>query len=84
MFECDEDKSPDQDRFSFAALQRNWEVVKREVVDVLAEFHTNGVVNKVTNDTYICLIPKKAKKVGDYRPISLLTSLNIIIAEVLS
>ncbi|PRQ36601.1 putative RNA-directed DNA polymerase [Rosa chinensis] len=86
VFECDTVKSPGPDGFSFAVLQRNWEVVKREVLDVMAEFHTNGVVNKVTNETYICLIPKKANslKVGDYRPISLITSLYKIIAKVLA
>ncbi|PRQ44942.1 putative RNA-directed DNA polymerase [Rosa chinensis] len=52
----------------------------------MAEFHTDGVVNKVTNETYICLIPKKANslKVGDYRPISLITSLYKIIAKLLA
>ncbi|KAL6129597.1 hypothetical protein ACLB2K_072947 [Fragaria x ananassa] len=86
VFECDIDKSPGPDGFSLSALQRYWEVIKKEVFDVLAEIHTTGVVNKVTNETYICLIPKKANslKVGDYRPISLITSLYKIIAKVLA
>lgn len=43
-------------------------------------------VNKVTNETYICLVPKIANslKVGDYRPISVITSLYKIIAKVLA
>jgi hypothetical protein len=31
----------------------------------------NGIVNKTTNETYICSIPKKtkARMVGDFRPL---------------
>lgn len=52
----------------------------------MAKFCNNGIVNRITNETYFCLIPKKAEsiKFGDYRPISLVTSLYKVIAKVLA
>ena len=53
---------------------------------VLAEFHRSGIINQSTNASFIVLLPKKsmAKKLSDYRPISLITSLYKIIAKVLA
>lgn len=52
---------------------------------VLREFFSSGVVNRATNETYICLIPKKTNsfKLADFKPISLITSLYKIITKVL-
>ncbi|MDV3193946.1 MAG: reverse transcriptase domain-containing protein [Sweet potato little leaf phytoplasma] len=53
---------------------------------IYQEFFENDIVNKRTNETYICLIPKKknASKVRDFRSISLVASLYKIIAKVLA
>ena len=53
---------------------------------VFAEFHRSGVINQSTNASFIVLLPKKSttKKISDFRPISLITSLYKIIAKVLS
>jgi len=53
---------------------------------VMEDFFHSGIVNGVTNETFICLIPKKANsvKVIDYRPISLVISLYKIISKVLA
>ncbi|XP_028073850.1 uncharacterized protein LOC114276257 [Camellia sinensis] len=53
---------------------------------VFGEFFESGEVNLCTNATFICLIPKKEKsvKIGDFRPISLVTSLYKILRKVLS
>ena len=53
---------------------------------VFAEFHRNGIINQSTNASFIVLLPKKSmsKRISDYRPISLITSLYKIIAKVLS
>ncbi|RVX15688.1 Transposon TX1 uncharacterized 149 kDa protein [Vitis vinifera] len=52
----------------------------------VAEFHRSGVINQSTNASFIVLLPKKSttKKISDFRPISLITSLYKIIAKVLS
>ena len=53
---------------------------------MLFEFAKDGIIHRVTNETYICLIPKKmnSSKVKDFRPINLVTSLYKIISKVLS
>lgn len=52
----------------------------------MEEFFQNGIINAVTNETYICLIPKTSDstKVGDFRPISLVSSLYKIVSKVLA
>ncbi|RVW53692.1 putative ribonuclease H protein [Vitis vinifera] len=46
----------------------------------------SGIINQSTNASFIVLIPKKSlsKRISDFRPISLITSLYKIIAKVLS
>ena len=53
---------------------------------MFAEFHKNRIINQSTNASFIVLLPKKSmsKKISDYRPISLITSLYKIIVKVLS
>ena len=53
---------------------------------VFAEFHRSGIINQSTNASFIVLLPKKSltKKILDFRPISLITTLYKIIAKVLS
>ena len=53
---------------------------------VFAEFHRSGIINQSTNASFIVLLPKKSltKRISDFRPISLITSLYKIIAKVLS
>lgn len=49
------------------------------------DFFQNAIINRHTNKTYICLIPKKSRvmKMGEFRPISLITSFHKIISKVL-
>ena len=53
---------------------------------VFAEFHRSGIINQSTNASFIVLLPKKSltKKISNFRPISLITTLYKIIAKVLS
>ena len=86
VFECDGSKAPSPDGFTLELFQTQWEIVKEDILRVLLEFAKDGIVHGVTNETYICLIPKKinSSKVKDFRPISLVTSLYKIISKVLS
>ncbi|XP_073066025.1 uncharacterized protein [Primulina eburnea] len=86
VMECDGTKAPGPDGFTLGFYQQNWETVKDDLIRVFDEFFQDGIVNAVTNETYICLIPKKneARKVNDFRPISLTTSLYKILAKVLT
>ncbi|RVW25182.1 Transposon TX1 uncharacterized 149 kDa protein [Vitis vinifera] len=82
----DRDKAPGPDGFTIAVFQDCWDVIKEDLVRVFAEFHRSGIINQSTNASFIVLLPKKSltKKISDFRPISLITSLYKIIAKVLS
>ena len=60
--------------------------MKEDILKVFGEFEKDGIVHDVTNENYICLIPKKvnSSKMKDFRPISLVTSLYKIISKVFS
>ena len=86
IFQLDRDKAPGPDGFTITVFQDCWDVIKEDLVRVFAEFHRSGVINQSTNASFIVLLPKKSttKKISDFRPISLITSLYKIIAKVLS
>ncbi|WKA03325.1 hypothetical protein VitviT2T_021440 [Vitis vinifera] len=86
IFQMDRDKAPGPDGFTIAVFQDCWDVIKEDLVRVFDEFHRSGIINQSTNASFIVLLPKKsmAKKLSDYRPISLITSLYKIIAKVLA
>ena len=82
----DRDKAPAPDGFTIAVFQDCWEVIKEDLVKVFAEFHRSGIINQSTNASFIVLLPKKniSRRISDFRPISLITSLYKIIAKVLA
>ncbi|RVW34855.1 Transposon TX1 uncharacterized 149 kDa protein [Vitis vinifera] len=86
IFQLDRDKAPGPDGFTITVFQDCWDVIKEDLVRVFAEFHRSGIINQSTNASFIVLLPKKSltKKISDFRPISLITSLYKIIAKVLS
>ena len=86
IFQLDRDKAPGPDGFTIAMFQDCWDVIKEDLVRVLAEFHRSGIINQSTNASFIVLLPKKSqtKKISDFRPISLITCLYKIIIKVLS
>ncbi|RVW87682.1 LINE-1 retrotransposable element ORF2 protein [Vitis vinifera] len=82
----DGDKAPGPDGFTIAVFQDCWEVIKEDLVKVFAEFHRSGIINQSTNASFIVLLPKKSmsRRISDFKPISLITSLYKIIAKVLA
>ena len=82
----DRDKAPGLDGFSLTFFQDCWEVVKGDLMEVFADFHTQGKFVKSFNSTFISLIPKihRAKEIKDFRPISLVGGVYNIIAKVLA
>ena len=83
VFECEGNKAPGPYGFSMALFQSQWDTVKSDIMKVFEEFYKSGIINGITNETFICLIPKKLNscRVKDFRPISLVTSMNISIAS---
>ena len=86
VFDCDGSRAPCPDGYSMMVFQAHWDIVKANIVKVFNEFYRSGIINGISNETYICLVPKKLNscRVGDFRPISLVNSLYKIIAKVLA
>ena len=84
IFQLDWDKVQGPDGFTIAIFQDCWDVVKEDLVRVFVEFHRSGIINQNTNASFIVLLPKKSltKKISNFRPISLITSLYKIIVKV--
>ena len=63
-----------------------WDFLKLEIMEVLANFHSQAVFEKSLNATFIALIPKKvdAVNVRDFRLISLADSIYKIISKLLA
>ena len=66
-------------------FQSQRETIKDDILKVFPEFAKDVIIHGVTNETYICLMLKKANssKVKDFWSISLVTSLYKIISKVL-
>lgn len=72
------------------------DVCLEKLLQVFGDFYRNGIVNSIANvrlafvsqkinETQICLIPKTVVfEIGDYMPISLLSSVYDLIAKVMS
>ena len=59
VFECDGSKAPGPDGYSMVVFQSQWNILKRDIMKVFDEFYSSGIINEITNETYIRLIPKK-------------------------
>ncbi|XP_028085590.1 uncharacterized protein LOC114286614 [Camellia sinensis] len=84
--DCDGNKAPGPDGFNLACIQSCWKIMKMEIIQLMHEFHTNGKLSRGINSSFIVLIPKKDNPIGlgDYRPISLVSSVYKVLAKVLS
>ena len=85
VFQLNKEKALGPDGFTIVEYQECWNVIKEDLMRVFLEFHTNRIINRSTNATFIASVPKKSQtfKISDFRPISLVTSLYKIIAKVL-
>jgi hypothetical protein len=73
LFQISPLKGPGPDGFPMRFFQRNWEVMKVDVISVVQHFFQTGQMPEGVNDTAIVLIPKKIdpEVLKDFRPISL-------------
>ena len=86
VFDLAGDKAPGLDGFPMAFFQRFWVMLKRDILEFMEEFHLCGRLSKGTRASFIALVLKKSGEVGikDYMPISLLESIDKILAKVLA
>ncbi|XP_019435137.1 PREDICTED: uncharacterized protein LOC109341648 [Lupinus angustifolius] len=86
VWSCVGDKSLGPDGFNFRFFQEFWEVVKKDIILFIKEFHVNDKLLKGLNSSFIALIPKIncPNKIQDYMPIFLVGSLYNFLAKILS
>nr|GEV71339.1 RNA-directed DNA polymerase, eukaryota, reverse transcriptase zinc-binding domain protein [Tanacetum cinerariifolium] len=86
VWDCSIDKSPSPDGFTFHFYRRFWNLIENNVYDAVKYFFTYIVIPKGCNLSFIALIPKipDANTVKDFKPISLIGSLNKIVAKILA
>ena len=61
IFQLNKEKTPGPDGFTITIYQECWDVIKEDLMRVFLEFHTNGIINKSTNATFIAMVPKKSQ-----------------------
>jgi hypothetical protein len=85
MFQIGPLKAPGPDGFLARFYQRNWGVLKSEIIQAVLQFFDSGHMPEGINGTSIVLIPKidDPKELKDFRPISLCNVLYKIISKCL-
>ncbi|KAF8388328.1 hypothetical protein HHK36_026994 [Tetracentron sinense] len=80
------DKAPRPDDFTIEFFRGCWEIVRNEFLEVMNEFSEIGGFDRVMNNTFLTLIPKKegAAELKDFRPISLVSCTYKILSKVLA
>ncbi|GKB28401.1 putative RNA-directed DNA polymerase, eukaryota, reverse transcriptase zinc-binding domain protein [Tanacetum coccineum] len=86
VWDCDGDRAPCPDGFTFKFFITFWEVIQNDVVRFVREFFQSACFPKGCNSSFIALIPKvgDAKFVSDFRPISLIGCQYKIIGKLLA
>ena len=85
LFQIGPLKAPGPDGFPGRFFQRNWGIIKAEVINAVRAFFKDGVMLDQVNDTAIVLIPKIShpETLSDFRPISLCNVLYKIVSKCL-
>ncbi|WMV30397.1 hypothetical protein MTR67_023782 [Solanum verrucosum] len=83
---CTGDKSPGPDGLSMAFFKQCWEVIKKDLVAAIRNFHEEGLFERSLNATFVALIPKKvgAVELNYYTPTSLIGGVDKIMAKLLT
>lgn len=86
LFHMHPDKSPGPDGMSPGFYQRYWDIVGYDIVQVVKQFFTDGILSEQLTSTNIVLIPKKKspQTMADLRPISLCNIAYKIISKVMA
>ncbi|CAM8996214.1 unnamed protein product [Rhodiola kirilowii] len=83
LFQLHPSKAPGLDGFHAGFFHKNWSVVKHDFIASCLSALNDGVVLPRVNDTLIVLLPKQkiARKMEEFRPISLTTVISKTIAK---
>jgi len=85
LFQIGPLKAPGPDGFPGRFFQRNWGVLKKDIINSVKLFFAEGRMPEGVNDTAIVLIPKTShpETLKDYRPISLCNVVYKIVSKCL-
>ena len=80
------DKSPGPDGFNNDFFKSCWDIIKGDVLKLIADFHAGQLSMESINTSYITLIPKSGTPptANDFRPISLLNCCLKLITKLLA
>jgi hypothetical protein len=83
LFQIGPLKAPGVDGFPARFFQRNWGILKDEIIAAVKKFFQEGVMPSEINETVIVLIPKNndPETLKDFRPISLCNVVYKIVAK---
>ncbi|KAL6554937.1 hypothetical protein OROGR_006195 [Orobanche gracilis] len=84
VWACGGEKAPGPDGFSFKFLKRFWSLLKDDITAFVRFFEQSGSFSRGCNSSFISLIAKVKGPLalGDFRPISLISSLYKIFAKI--
>jgi len=85
LFQIGPLKAPGPDGFPARFFQRNWSVIKEEIIGAVRSFFKDGIMPDQVNETAIVLIPKipYPESLTDFRPISLCNVLYKVVSKCL-
>jgi hypothetical protein len=85
LFQIGALKAPGLDRFPVRFFQRNWEIMRMDMIKGVQHFFQTGRMPARVNETAITLIPKKIdpKVLKDFQPISLCNVIYKVVAKCL-
>ncbi|EAZ07996.1 hypothetical protein OsI_30258 [Oryza sativa Indica Group] len=85
LFQIGPLKAPGPDGFPGRFYQRNWAILKDDIVRAVQEFFSSGTMPSGVNETAIVLIPKteQPQELKDFRPISLCNVVYKIVSKCL-
>ena len=85
LFQIGPLKAPGPDGFPARFFQRNWLLMKGDVIKAVKAFFADGIMPQEVNDTTIVLIPKVAhpEQLSEFRPISLCNVIYKVVSKCL-
>ncbi|KAH1083989.1 hypothetical protein J1N35_023750 [Gossypium stocksii] len=77
VWSCDKNKAPGPDGFNLCFFRKCWEVVQKDLLEMMAEFYKTGKLERSINSSFIALIPKNENPndISEFKPICLVSSL---------
>ena len=86
LFQIGPLKAPGPDGLPACFFQRNWGLLKEDIIGAVKEFFNTGVMPPGVNDTCIVLIPKvnHPEHLKDFRPISLCNVIYKVASKVMA